>query len=510
VAITNVVVQALTGLFFVRYTIAFTRASLPLRIRLSTLCTAIGVTLFNIFVPLMAIVLTLNERYRLGGSGGGNGGNSSSNSNSSSSTVDANTSRGTHYDGMTLRMICMSINFGIHGAIGEFALFPTLLPGLVHSHTCTFGCTFFFYFAAIPFLVNVFQNIWFYSYFHYILGLGGVLGCTMSIAESFRFEPVDHLVGKINNEEGESAGEKMLLLMTVVCLYGRAFSMLLTGVGLFTMNGAQLEEGMRVVSNGSRSERNNNQMIKYDSLARLEMTRIEGEEKEEEGEKEEEEEEEEEEEKEKTTETKETKETPDSKEIEPPQCRAPETTKHVRNNRNTRQDLDQEENDKQNQHIVTVGKAINEKKEAMEWLKVGHWSLILYACSFGFLLMVVQVTGHQLQALPKSTTTPMATMQSKNTALITGELLGFDVAWHVLFFGMLLTWHGMMTKNLLTLGIACGLVGSTGVTCGVGGWLLTNTGQKEIELFCTGLWICCGASFYLFGNCVWILKGMFS
>ena len=173
--------------------------------------------------------------------------------------------------------------------------------------------------------------------------------------------------------------------------------------------------------------------------------------------------------------------------------------------------MDQQENDKQNQHIVTVGKATNEKKEAMEWLKVGHWSLILYACSFGFLLMVVQVTGHQLQlqASPKSTTTPMATMQSKDMALITGELLGFDVAWHVLFFGMLLTWHGMMAKNLLTLGIASGLVGSTGVTCGVGGWLLTNTGQQEIELFCTGLWICCGASLYLFGNCVWILKGMF-
>ena len=164
-AITNVVVQALTGLFFVRYTIAFTRASLPLRIRLSTLCTAIGVTLFNIFVPLMAIVLTLNERYRLGGSGDGNGGNSSNNSSSNSSTVDANTSRGTHYDGMTLRMICMSINFGIHGAIGEFALFPPLLPGLVHSHTCTFGCPFFFILQPFLFWSMCFKTFGFIPIF---------------------------------------------------------------------------------------------------------------------------------------------------------------------------------------------------------------------------------------------------------------------------------------------------------------------------------------------------------
>ena len=81
--------------------------SIPLVTRMGTLLTSVGVVGFNVAVPALAVLIMLNERNRVGDESGESGG-----SNTTSVAEQSN------YDEMTLRMICMAINFGIHGAIG--------------------------------------------------------------------------------------------------------------------------------------------------------------------------------------------------------------------------------------------------------------------------------------------------------------------------------------------------------------------------------------------------------
>ena len=98
------------------------QSSMRMRIRLSACLTSVGVVLFNIFVPLEAVALLLNEKYRV--------------------------PRGEEYDVVTLCMVCMSMNFGIHGAIAV----PFLVLHCVHSafHLCVcFSFRSFFFVVLI-------------------------------------------------------------------------------------------------------------------------------------------------------------------------------------------------------------------------------------------------------------------------------------------------------------------------------------------------------------------------
>lgn len=90
------------------------------------------------------------------------------------------------------------------------------------------------------------------------------------------------------------------------------------------------------------------------------------------------------------------------------------------------------------------------------------------------------------------------------SSLLTGDLLGFDVAWHVLFFGLLLTWHGLMMEVFLTLSISAGIAGSTILTCAAGAAALYewSVGQDDaahgiLGLLCVALVVCTAASAYL-------------
>ena len=392
------------------------QSSMRMRIRLSACLTSIGVVLFNIFVPLEAVALLLNEKNRV--------------------------PHGNKYDVVTLRMVCMSMNFGIHGAI------------------------------AVPFLVGVYQNIWFYSSFRWIFALGGVLGFIMSMAEIGRFDVT------FGTREGEKDMGGVGRLV-VVCLLVRGVGMLLTAAGLATMGGKELVEGMDACRDGRRSR------LSYNAVERgVEMREhhgVSGDESEdgsgrgEEEKKEGREREGEKKEKEKETET-------ETEEKEPAIIMKEEDSV-----------------------VLVVGTVIDEKKEAMQWLAAGNWSLLNYAFSFGCLLIMVQVAGRNIRLAAGSST-------SNNVgggALITGHLLGFDVAWHVLFFGLLLTWHGLITSNLLTLGIATGLVGSTTITCLVAAWMLTAGGQTEMVGMCVALWWGAASSFYLSWNCVLKLVRIF-
>ena len=325
-------------------------------------------------------------------------------------------------------------------------------------------------------MLNVYQNVWFYDHFHLILGMGGFLGSTMSIAETYRFED-QYIVGSHggSGNDGSSGSSGSVMWMAVLCLYGRGLAMCLTGIGLTIVNGSMLDNAMQTMgrssgSSGSSSRSGSGassdassgssgsssgggggrEMMKYNSLAFQE----DGEGK----------------------------------------CED-ETTQVGEKGMKEEEDKTQEDE----QHVVIVGRVVDEKKEAIEWLKVGHWSLILYAVTFGFLLLCVQVTGSQMNERMKAS--------MDQSALITGELLGFDVAWHVLFFGVLVAWHGLMTKNLLTLGIATGLVCSTCVTCAVGGWLIM--GQESMSFMMVALWLGSFSSMYLLINCLKCLNEMF-
>ena len=398
------------------------QSSMRMRIRLSACLTSVGVVLFNIFVPLEAVALLLNEKYRV--------------------------PRGEEYDVVTLCMVCMSMNFGIHGAI------------------------------AVPFLVGVYQNIWFYSSFRLIFALGGVLGFIMSIAEIGRF---DVTFGTREGEKDMGGVERLIF----VCLLARGVGMLLTAAGLATMGGKELVEGMDACRDGRRSR------LSYNAVERgVEMREHHGGVSED-----------------GITETEKEKETEEK--IHGVQAEDGKLRKAGRSlslpkaesmTGGTAIILKVEDN-----VVLVVGTVIDEKKEAMQWLAAGNWSLLNYAFSFGCLLIMVQVAGRNIRLATGSST-------SNNVgegALITGSLIGFDVAWHVLFFGLLLTWHGFITSNLLTLGIATGLVGSTTVTCLVAACMLTAGGQAEMVGMCVALWWGAASSFYLFWNCVLKLGRIF-
>ena len=364
--------------------IACTRRSLPILTRISTLFTSIGVILFNISVPLEAVCIVLNEPARL-----------------------ADQNKTTIFDGKSLHMICMSINFAIHGGI------------------------------AIPFVLNVHQNLWFYDKFRGLFALGGLLGSIMAVGETTLFQlPSNNYVTRV----------------VVVCLLGRGVGMFCTGIGMSLLNKAMLKHGMEIVSGKS--------IVFYNCLESIELQ--------------------------------ENMEELDM-DIEEKNMET-EATAHKEEDAGGEEEEEEEEED---HNIVVVGQAKDKKKEAMQYLAAGNWSLIIYAFCFGALLLTIQVVGSQMREVSMN-----------NSALITGELLGFDVAWHVLFFGLLLTWHGLVAKNFLTLGIATGLVTSTFLTCCVGGWMVYGDEHLGGQV-CVWLWLCCFAALYLVINCVMVLYEMF-
>ena len=84
------------------------------------------------------------------------------------------------------------------------------------------------------------------------------------------------------------------------------------------------------------------------------------------------------------------------------------------------------------------------------------------------------------------------------------------MAWRILFFGLLLTWHGLVLECFLTLSIAAGIAGSTVLTCGVGVAALARLsagmaddgggGSTPLGVLCGSLAACAAASVYLCGR----------
>jgi len=379
------------------FSIACSRRSLPKSTRVLSIITSVGVILFNICVPLEAICLTLNEQQRVG----------------------------PIFNRLTLHMINTSINFAIHGAI------------------------------AVPFLLAVFQNVWFYTKFRMIFALGGMLGCVMSLFETFRF-------GWIENKVSTDVVSQIVL----GCIFFRGVGMAMTGLGMALIDGPMLQESMNIVRGCVEQE--------YESVQRVELCIAEA----------------------PLCMAEETKILESQQRQSQQQPHAEQDQKQEQEEQEAEEEQEENKDYRSSDNIVVVGIESDGKKEATRWLSAGNFSLIIYAISFGILLITMQIKGSQIRQTSVDT-----------ASLITGELLGFDVAWHILFFGNLLSWHGIMSRNLLTLGISTGIVASTSVSCGVAGWMLT--GSEEMASVRGCLWLCCAASMYLEVNNVIVLKRMF-